>query len=104
MGDNITAGDGASIINRSSVSNSYNAATVTQRAEVQDALNVIHEAVLQSKSDAGHEAFQCLLTELDTSSPKPYRVRAAVDEIIRLVPAAASLVAATQTIISAISS
>jgi hypothetical protein len=90
LGDTIIAHPGATIINRSTVINS-NIKNQTKNPEIATALKMLAGYVEHSKSQDAADSLQNLTEEIDQKKRSPSKIRAYWNELVRVLPAVASL-------------
>jgi hypothetical protein len=96
-GDQIIAGDYATIINNATVIGDVVKNIQITNPDLSDAIRILAGAVEESGSKNAAEAFEDLVTEID-GARKPSRLRAFWDQLVRFLPDTAKIAGAAATI------
>lgn len=97
-GDMISAGDGAVVTNRSTVTHSFNTFAERYSTDVADALTELERVVRESGSADGAEQLAEFLAQLSAEEPRKSVLRALFAGITEAVPAVTALAGMTATI------
>ncbi|SCG77819.1 hypothetical protein [Micromonospora inositola] len=95
-------GSGATIINRSLISNALNRVVTTAGNDAAEALKVVTEHVQQSGNTEAAENLEGLLEEVERDQPRRSRMSAFWDAIIKALPSVAQLGEASAKIVELI--
>ncbi|MEV1073867.1 hypothetical protein [Micromonospora parva] len=98
MGDHITAGAGAIIINRSSLNNALNSVESAEGAKIAAALRELAEVVERSADPRARDNFVGLTEELAKPERNPSRIKVWLDAVVAALPGITQAATAAATI------